>query len=100
MIDKIQRFLSVVTYRKVNFSARIEMERTYILSVVKQNNVPQKALMPDQATRGTKNGIEMNGGNTVEVIVYLQTLQVRLRQGTLVVSCFTARFEIASRLVA
>lgn len=32
--------------------------------------------------------------------VYLQTLQVRLRQGALAVSGFTARFEIASRLAA
>lgn len=58
----------------------------------------ESALMPDQTTRDTKNGGKMNA--QWEAIVYLQTLQVRLRQGALAVSGFTARFEIASRLAA
>lgn len=35
-----------------------------------------------------------------KIIVHLQTLQVRLRQGALAVSGFTALFEIASKLAA
>lgn len=54
--------------------------------------------MLDQATRDMKNEWEMNV--QWKCIMYLQTLQVRLRQGTLGVSGFTARFEIASKLAA